>query len=251
MSLAPNITEILFALGVGERVVGVTKYCDYPEQVKKLPKVGGFMQPDSETLVGLGADLILGMASGPTQKLPATLDALDQTYVFVQMDTIAQTHEGILTLGRLVEKEAEAKAMVADMRRQMVKIERGKEAPSTLFVLGHKPMVVASTGSFGAELIELAGGKLAFTSSNPYPIVDMEHMLKLNPEIIVDTTMTSGTPLKAFWSKHKSLRAVANDRVHTLHDPSLLRPGPRLVQAYKRMKSLLSPEVVPAEEAMP
>ena len=81
VSLAPNLTEILFALGVGDRVVGVTKFCDHPEAVEALPKVGGFNQPDMETLVGLRPDLILGMASGPSQALPTKLEALKLNYL--------------------------------------------------------------------------------------------------------------------------------------------------------------------------
>lgn len=251
VSLAPNLTEILFALGVGDRVVGVTKYCDYPKEVSKLPKVGGFNQPDMETMIGLGPDLVLGMASGPTQTLPAKLDALKLSYVFTQMDTIAQTYEGILVVGELVGKSERARTLVDQMKRSLVKVERNSPAPSTLFVLGHKPMVISSTGSFGAELVQLAGGKLAFSNGNPYPVVDMELVLKLSPEVIVDTTMTSGPTTQAFWSKHPSIRAVSKKRVHTLNDPALLRPGPRLIEAHRIMTSLISPGALPAKEAAP
>lgn len=239
ISLAPNLTEIVFALGAGDRLVGVTKFCDHPVKAKALPKVGGFIDPDMEVIASAKPDLILGMASGPKSTLPTKLDKMSLRYVFLQMKTIEETYKGIELVGQAIGKKDDALALVKSMKASM-KVKQPEAKPKALFVLGHRPMIVAGPGSFGAQLIELAGGQNAVSGNNPYPALDIEKVIALQPDVIVDATMTAkDKSAEHFWQKYSVLKAVKAKRVHTLHDPSLLRPGPRLPDALKTMHTMI------------
>lgn len=239
ISLAPNLTEIVFALGAGDRLVGVTKFCDHPAKAKTLPKVGGFIDPDMEVIANAKPELILGMASGPKSTLPTKLDKMSLRYLFLQMKTIEETYQGIALVGQAIGKKTEAQALVKSMKANM-KMTPSPNKPKTLFVLGHRPMIVAGPGSFGAQLIELAGGQNAVSGKNPYPALDIEKVIALQPDVIIDATMTAKDKSAAsFWQKYEALGAVKTKRVHTLHDPSLLRPGPRLTNALKTMHTMI------------
>lgn len=241
VSLAPNLTETLFALGAGDRVVGVTRFCDFPEEVHELPKVGGFNDHDIEAILALKPDLVMGMASGPKSKLPETLASYDIPYVFLQMRTIDETFTGLTQVGAMTGMEKQAGELVAAMKAELEQATRDvpdAERPATLFVLGHKPLVVAGPGTFGDEFITRSGGRNAAGSlEGTYPMLDAEQVIALDPGVIIDATMLPGTDSgrsASFWAAFEGVEAVKSGRVRAFADASLLRPGPRLGQAMKR-----------------
>lgn len=240
ISLAPNLTEALFALGLGDRVVGVTRFCDYPEQVKAIAKIGGFIDPDLEKMISLRPDLIVGMSSGQDPALATKLEAQGMPYAFLKMDDLSQTKRGLLDLGELTGAQEEAKALVSRMEQGLVEAKGEAIKPRVMFVIGHKPLIVAGPGSFGHELVELAGGvNVAQGLKAPYPVLEFEQAIKLNPQVIIDAAMAPGQAQDDFWAAYDSLEAVKSKRVYMLEDASLLRPGPRLVEALTTMRGMI------------
>lgn len=242
VSLAPNITETLFALGAGERLVGVTRFCDYPPQAKTKTPVGGFIDPDMEKIISLKPDLVVGMSSGQDPALAKTLGSYGLSYVFVKIEDITQTLEGITFLGQLLGEAERGQALSTQLDHALKAAPPAQDAPRVLLVFGHKPLIVAGPGSFGHELIERAGGvNAAAKLSSAYPSLELEQVLTLNPTIIVDMAMApgQGEQARAFWGGYESLAAVKAGQVHVIEDASMMRPGPRLEQALARFKAIV------------
>ncbi len=245
VSMAPNVTEMLFALGLGEKLVGVTRYCDYPAEALALPKIGGMLDPDFEAIVAARPDLVVGVLGGADSRIGKQLDVAKIPYFFVQMDTIEQTFAGLVHIGR-VAGDAGAGQQAADTLRQKLAEISGKvagvgasgEAPKTvLMVYDHEPVVAAGPGTFSHELIEMAGFQNATAGiENPYPVLDIEKVLALNPDILIDATISEGGARAVdFWKQYPALKAVQQGAVRPFADPVLLRPGPRLWQGLERI----------------
>ena len=235
VSLAPNVTEILFALGVGGRVVGVTKFCDYPEQASERPSVGSFSNPDFESILARKPDLVVGGVSGGSEAIYRRLKEIGVPYLFVRMDTVEETYAGIGEIGTRLGVAGRAESLTARMRRRMERLERqwrGEEPPRVLLVYGHEPIVAAGPGSFGHELLRRAGGRNVLESGETrFPRLDVEKVVELDPDYIVDTTMVPAQKDPEFWSAHRGIEAVERGRVAYLEDPAVLRAGPRLPAA--------------------
>jgi iron complex transport system substrate-binding protein len=248
VSLAPNLTELLFALGLGDRVVGVTKFCDYPPEAKSLRKVGGYTDPDLEAILATTPDLVVGMSGAAATKLGPDLEAAKIPYVIFRMRDVDETVAGVAALAEVVGVPKKGISMAGALRASLTpRGADGAARPKTLFVLGHRPLVVAGPGTFGHELIELAGGENAAAGMKaPYPQLDVEKVLELAPEVVIDANMgQSDADRKAFWSRYEAVPAVKAGRVETFDDPSLLRQGPRLVQALDTFERVISPPAAP------
>jgi iron complex transport system substrate-binding protein len=248
VSLAPNVTELLFALNLGERVVGVTRYCDWPPEAKGRPVIGGFIDPDIEAILAQRPELVIGMTSPGNEALPQALKRAGLPHLFLRMDTLDQTVEATRALGRLLHIAPRADALAAQIAQGLVPAPAGADRPSALFVLGHDPIVVAGPGSFGHELLILAGATNAAAHlHSPYPTLDAEAVVALAPTLIIDTTMTpeQGAPPVSRWAKWGAIPAVKAGRVYSFSDPSLLRPGPRLPEALRRVRAAVEAPPAP------
>lgn len=239
VSLAPNVTEMLFALGIGDRVVAVTSHCDYPETVTALPSVGSFANPDFETIVAKQPDLVVGVVSGGDRGVFERLKSVDIPYAFVRTDTIGETMRGLETIGRLVGRADKASSLAERIRTQLddLRARWNDEArPQVLLVYGHEPLVAAGPGTFGHQLLEAAGAENVLADADTqYPRLDIEKVVELRPEIIVDTARVESPGDDEFWASHTAIEAVRRDRVRYLTDPVVLRPGPRLPEALRKL----------------
>src|SRR5690554_277632 len=252
VTLAPNVTEILFALGAGERVVAVTRYDDYPADVKSLPKIGGIIDVDLEAILTQKPDLVMGTSAGSDGALIAKLDKSKIPYLFVQMNTLAETYGGIQAFGDALGLGDAATDLRAEMKSEIDAIAQSANRdaapharPRVLFVFGHDPLVAAGPGSYGDEMLTLVGAQNAVgDANNPYPVLDIEKILSLNPDRIIDATITpDADPApggEGFWSTYASLNAVKNGHVYYFQDPVLLRPAPRLVEGLKIMHKAIN-----------
>lgn len=264
VTLAPNVTEVIFALGAGERIVAVTRYDDYPAKVKKLPKIGGIIDVDLEAILAQKPDLVLGTSAGSDGNLVAKLEKSKIPYLFVQMNTLEETYGGIQKFGDtlgLGEKAAEIRAdmqsKIDAIAKSATRVEQSK--PRVMLVYGHDPLVAAGPGSFGHEMLELAGGANVLGDSlNPYPVLDIEKILSLNPERIIDATIAPDGPDKvdapsstgAFWAKYSTLSAVKTNQVHYFDDPVLHRPAPRLVEGLEIMHKAIRGDAQESADAL-
>jgi iron complex transport system substrate-binding protein len=194
VSTSPSITETLFALGLGDRVVGVSEYCRFPPAVLKLPKVGTFLKPDAELIAGLRPDLVVvhELSSGIDRRLAA----LRIPFVAVDRGTLASVFSSILQIAQAAGEPARGDTLVADIERRLQQVRRGavdSARPRALFIIGRSPgtltdLVAVGPGSYINDLIEIAGGRnvLAIQGQPEYPRISMETVLRLDPDVIVD-----------------------------------------------------------------
>jgi iron complex transport system substrate-binding protein len=243
VSLAPNVTEMLFALGAGDRVVARTKYCDHPEDATDLPSVGSFANPDFESIVAKEPELVVGVVSGGSKQVFERLESVEVPYLFVRTDTIDETFDGIEAVGDAIGEGKAADALTTEMRERLDELGgrwQPEEPPSVLLVYGHEPLVAAGPGTFGHQLLEAAGATNVLADADTsFPRLDIEKVVELNPDRILDTAMVNRESDDEFWRPHEAIEAVAQGRVSYLTDPVVLRPGPRLPEALERFGEAL------------
>lgn len=243
VSMAPNVTEILFELGVGDRVVAVTRYCDWPEEVEQLPSIGGGLNPDYEAILAAEPDLVAGVADGLDEQFAEQLDRADLAYGFVAIEGVESVRVAIERLGRWLDVQTRAEALTErfdtrlDEASETARETIGQRRWKVLLVVGHDPVVAAGADSFGDELLELAGLQNALSEDAAlYPVLDAEKILELNPDLVVDTTVgPTENGGEGYWQRFDSLDAVEHGRVVHIDDPVMLRPGPRTPRAVERL----------------
>jgi iron complex transport system substrate-binding protein len=256
VSTSPSITEALFALGLGPRVVGVSNYCEYPPPVLNLPKVGTYLRPDPELIARLQPDLVI------VHKLPNELTnrltALHIAFAEVDRGALQDMYSEILQIGRATGIALQARDLVKRLQDRMNQIRRqsqGKPGSTVVFVIGRAPgtlsnLVVVGRDAFLDELIETAGGKnlIAAESAAAYPHIALETILRLNPDVIIDMG-DMGTSLEerqkkvdvsqALWRQVADLQAVRNHHVYSISSTSFVVPGPRAVEAAATLFEIL------------
>ncbi len=253
VSLAPSVTETLFALGLGDRVVGVTSYCDHPPEAKALPQVGDFVQHDIERILALKPDLvILGMGPGDVLETYRRLQDVSLASLVVRFDSLRDVFEAIDRIGRVTQRESEANALAESLNRQIARVESlvaGRPRPRVLYVYENIDfsLVVAGPDHYTSELIERAGGdNVAADAAVRYPRQSIEWVLDRDPEVIISTTLHQDAPrdptaaTRELWGTWSGLTAVRTGRVHA---QELVRPGPRLGEGLRAMAALLHPEI--------
>jgi len=249
VSTSPSITESLFALGLGDRVVGVSSYCRYPPAVLKLAKIGSFIKPDAEKIALLRPDLVVVQKAKSAQPLPGRLAALGIKYLEVEPGSLADVYSTIQDIGRATGVPDRAQRVIADIRKRLDAIHAeapNRSRPTVLLIVGRDPgllsnLIGVGPGAYLDELIEIAGGRNVLADSKvAYPRISMETVVRTDPEVILDagamgTTQNDGTKgeneLKQPWLLHRELRAVRNGLVFGLTSEALVVPGPRVVDA--------------------
>jgi iron complex transport system substrate-binding protein len=249
VSLTPNTTETLFAVGAGAVVVGRSRFCDFPPEVRSLPQVGGYVDPSFEAILALAPTLVTG-ARGPAGR--ALSDRLEgrgiATYV-PPTESMAEIDAMIEGLGERVGHAAEGKAKAAEVRAARAKVAAavaGKPRPRVLMIFGLSPISAAGPGSFADELLTLAGGQNAVTraaASTAYPQLGLEQVLALDPDVVLDAAMMEHRVdgLGPTWS---GVRAVREGRVASLTSDVVLRPGPRVADGAAEVARFLHPDAV-------
>ena len=250
VSLAPSITEIIFALGEGYRLKGVTQHCDFPPEAESLPKIGSYVHLDLEKIVALKPDLCLGTRDGNPREVAEKLEALKIPVYTVNprdLDTVMDT---LLEIGGLLHAEKRALALVGEMRARIAEVKsrvaNTKERPTVFFQIGIVPIVSVGTHTFIDELITTAGGRNLAAGSTPYPRFSREQVVALEPEVIIITSMTRGQdfePVRDEWNQWGSLPAVRNHRVYIVESNLFDRPSPRLVEGLELLARLIHPEL--------
>jgi iron complex transport system substrate-binding protein len=251
VSLAPSMTEVLFALGAGPRVAGVTRFCDYPPEAARLPKVGGFLDVSLEAVAALRPDLIVGVPNASNRNVIERLGELGFPVLLLEAHGLEDTYRLVREVGRSVGAEPAAQRLAASMRARVAAVEarvRGAARTQVLFAYGRDPLVVAGPGSFADELLRKAGAdNVAREGTARYPTWSLEAVLVAAPDVIVDSFMGGSAPpdaarLRARWGRFASLPAVRSGRLHWLDPQLFARPGPRLVDALEALARLLHPE---------
>ncbi len=250
VSLAPNITEILFALGLDEEIVGVSIHCNYPEKAKSRPRVGTYLSVDFERIVNLRPDLIIATGAGNPKDVVERLEELGlQTYVVFpkNFDGILQS---IIHIGQAVDREKQASMIIQNMesrKERIVRLTRRLNKPKVFFQIGEAPIFTVGKGSFGDNLINLAGGEnIAGNEKEMYPRWGIEEILKRSPDVIIISSMNPkgdyDRVLKE-WERWKVISAVRNRRIHLINSDLVDRPSPRIIEGLEEVARILHPEI--------
>jgi iron complex transport system substrate-binding protein len=249
VSVAPNVTEILFALGLGERVVGVSTYCQFPPEAQKKEKIGGYINPSLEKIIALRPDLVIGAAEGDLKNFVERLAALGiPVYIINPQDVAGVTHS-IENIGAVTFQAQGAERMAGAMRAQIQAIQKriqGLPRPRVLHVLSVDPLISAGKKTFVNDLIRLSGGRnIAEKATARYPRFSMEEIIRQDPEIIILSSMRSQDPMKAdrkWWDRWQNIAAVRFGRIYVLDADLIHRPSPRIVQGLEKMARVIHPE---------
>ena len=245
ISLAPSNTEILFALGLGDEVVAVTMYCDYPAEALDKEKVGDYYGPDIEKIIALQPDLILATDFHRFDLIPA-LEQQGFAVFAVAPQTLDDVLESIQKIGEITGREAEASQLVNGMRSKIEEIEEQtkelEQKPSVLYMTWHDPMWTVGRNTWIDELINMAGGMNIFSENfEGGAMVQIEWVVLLDPEIIITSEWSYDWALNA--TELASTNASQTGRIYTFDDDLAQRPGPRLIQGLDWFAYLIHPEI--------
>ena len=236
VSISPSTTETLFVIGAGERVVGRSRYCDWPKEVASLPQIGGYVDPSYEAILALRPDLVVG-ARGPSGT--ALTDRLEHRGIatfFPPTESFAQIDAMILGMGERTGREEAARSYVAAMHERIAAVERetaDRPRVRVLLVFGLEPLSVAGPSSFPAEMLAKVGAINVVTEGGTYPTLGVERVLALDPELVINAAMGEKRSAERMgkdapgWSR---VRAIAEGHLVSIDDESILRPGPRIAE---------------------
>ena len=251
ISMAPSLTETIYALGLGSRVVGVTSFCNYPPEARGKEKIGGFSNPNLEKIVSLKPDLILATLDGNRKEVIDKLKELGLTVNVTNPRNIEEILSSIIRIGQATYRQKRAEELVGSMRRRIetvVKSVKGLRKPPVLFIYGEDPLIAAGPGTFANDLIRLAGGRnISGDSRIPYPKYNFEEILIKKPELIFISSMgtTGKAPAKIIerWKKWPSIPAITKEQVYLINGDLIDRPGPRIVEGLEILARRIHPEV--------
>jgi iron complex transport system substrate-binding protein len=244
ISLAPSNTEILFALGLGDKVVGVTDWCHYPAEALNKTKVGEYANPDVEKILALNPDLILAGYGNPMEVI-ITLAGLRLTIYGIKTIDLDDLLNDIRRVGEITDKEPEAQALTSEMENRIQAVtnqtQKLEQKPRVFYIVWHDPMWTAGSGTFINEIIEKAGGINICQNLTGYTTISLEDVVARNPEVIITSELSYD------WAKNASELASTNasqmGRIYTLDDDLVQRPGPRLVQGLEWFAYFIHPEI--------
>jgi iron complex transport system substrate-binding protein len=250
ISLSPAYTEILYALGLGERIVGVSVYCDYPPEVQSKPDVGGYSTVDMGKVEELRPDLVLAIQDHMAEAVPA-MQAEDIPVYVAQPTTVVDTLKMILTVGHLTGREPEALQLTLDMheRIQQLQAQIAGEPRPRVFWEGDQAMISPGPGTLLYDVIETAGGdSITAGTTTPWVQFDLAGIASLNPDVIVLADGDEGvTPARVSarpeWA---GVSAVQSGRIVAIPDEAIFaRPGPRLIEGIEFLAEAFYPQLVP------
>lgn len=258
VSTAPSITELLYALGLGDRIVGVDRFSRYPPEALRKPKIGDYANPNLETIASLRPDLVI-IPVNPA-KLAERLAVLRLKVLEIDQESIAKLYESFRIIGQATGATAQAAKLASTVQGQL-EVIRARAAPlkrtRMMFVVGRTPnrldgLIVVGQASYLNEIITLAGGENVFRDAvASYPGVSLEEVLARNPDVILDMGDMADTvgvtdqhkrEVTSLWERLASVNAVKQQRVHAVASDTYVVPGPRVVDAAKAFFAMLHPD---------
>lgn len=244
ISMAPSVTEMLFAIGLGDEIVGVTDYCDYPPAALKKPKIGGYYNPNIEAILSLNPDLVVATADGYNRGIVDKLSSLGIPCYVVNPQTVERILDTMIELGRVTGRMKKARETVERLRRRVEAI-RSKvmgippdRRVKVFYSVGPMELWTAGSGTYIDDLIREAGGiNIAGKSKQRWFQFSGEELIRKNPDVIIVAGMISNDKAAdlPLWSKYRSVKAVKKGRIYPFDPDMLNRPGPRSVDVLEMM----------------
>ncbi len=249
LPLAPSIAEILFSLGLDERIVGVTRFATWPPAARKKPKVGSFFKPSLEKILALKPDLVIAGSEHQDEKIYASLKHFRVPVYRIRPNDLTTIYRTISHLGEITGTLPRAQKIILGMKKKAGEIERrvaGLPPRRVFYQVGVDPIVAVNRHTFAADLIRRAGGILV-TADNPvrYPVYAIEKVILDAPEVIIISSMSPNTNYRRFrksWQRWRTIPAVRNDRIYVIDSDFVDRPSPRIVEGLARLAEFIHPE---------
>ncbi len=252
VSLAPSLTEIVYALGAQDLLVGVTTFCDYPAEAAKKPKVGGIIDPSLEAILTLRPDLVLATTEGNRESTVEELARLGIPVYVVRAKTFPRVMESILRIGELTGREEAAHHLVRDLERRRDRVAeaiRSRPKPRVLYLVWPDAIIVPGRDTLITDLIRLAGGvSISADEGIEWPRLSLEQVVARAPEVVLIGThdeAQADTTLQRWRDQKILLPAFKSGRVHVINGNLLHRPGPRIVDGLEALARAIHPEALP------
>jgi iron complex transport system substrate-binding protein len=258
VSMAPSITETLYVLGLSDRLVGVTRYCTYPPEVQKLPKVGGFFDPNFEAMLALKPELVI-LLEEHEQTLPG-FQKLGLNTTVVCHKYVDGIIDSLRTISRVCGVEDQGKRVADDIQTRLDRVRQKtahSKRPRVMVAIdriqgsgGLVDVYIAGNDGYFDKMIELAGGENAYHHTVVrFPVVSTEGIMRINPDVIVD--MVSGVDTEHFQAEHtladwqslSNVEAVKQHRIYAFNRDYAIVPGPRFIRFVEELARLLHPEI--------
>jgi iron complex transport system substrate-binding protein len=245
--MAPSITESLFALGLGDRLVGATTFCKYPPEVEKLPKIGGYLDPNFEAVINLKPDLVILLTE--QEDSAPRFQKLGLPTLVVHHKTVDGVIESLRLMGECCGVGERGRLLAVQLESRMEKIRRktaGLKRPKAMIVVDREPdtsrladVYIAGADDYFDRMIEIAGGENAYRDTLVrFPTVSAEGMIRMNPDVIVDLTEQNLDD----WRSLGAVEAVKRHRVYAIQR-DYANPGPRMIEFIEKLAQWLHPEL--------
>ncbi len=259
ISLAPNITEILYALGLGDNVIGVSQYCSYPQEATTKKRFGGLMNINYEDIVAAEPDAVIVFDEMlvPENKFAA----LNINTIVVKHDSIEDIIESILTIGEKCGAKKQAEMLAAKLQSKIQTIKNAnnqKKRQKVLLVIGHtispnknkklENIYIAGNDGFYNSMIKIAGAENAYNGNTAFPKIGYENLIAMNPDVIIDATAVEkkrnikNDVFIAQWKNFTNVKAVKNDRVYVINEKYMTIPGPRFIVTLEKIADAINSE---------
>jgi iron complex transport system substrate-binding protein len=250
VSLAPGITETLYALGLNDQIAGVTTFCDWPPEALKKTRIGGFSNPSLEKIVSLKPDLIIATADGNSKDTVLQIERLGLPVYVINPSGVTGFLNSIVNIGKITDREKEAGRLSAGLQKRLRHITqriRNKNKPRVFFQLGVEPVFTVGQGTLIHEMIELAGGiNVAGKNIARYPVYAAEGIIAAAPEIIIFAPMLNDRNFAAinkFWQNIGDIPAVKNRKIYPIDANLINRASPRIFDAIEIMVMIFHPDI--------
>lgn len=253
VSMAPNLTEILFALGQDEKIVGVTRDSNYPPAAMDKPRVGDFWQVDIEAVIASRPDLVITLGFDRQKNLAHRLGRIGYKSLSVNIEKVDDLFEAIRLIGAGTNSMPQADRLIVQLKDklgELATLVQSSEPVKVLWVVQREPLRVAGRDTFVNEIIELAGGENAIGSTmHKYPPVGPEEVIACGAEVVIEPAMVKGelaAQQKAaveYYGKYENLPAAKNGRIYVIDGDTVSRLGPRLYEAVLTTARCLRPEL--------
>ncbi len=251
ISLAPNITEILFALNLGDNVVGVTSYCNYPLEAKNKPVIGSTTQINLEKILTLKPTIAFSTSSNLHQSFRSRLEHIGCKSVSLDVENLEDIYTSINTIAKDCNIQRKGSALIEDIKAKLKAISqeaRAKHKSKVLVVIQQRPLIVAANDTYIGDLIKIVGAVNAVTRIDcHWPQINNESLILFAPDIIIEsrnkkTLSNSKDDWKEFYKKWQSIPAVKNDKIFAIDADIMSRPGPRVVETAEKLYDIIYSE---------
>jgi len=250
VSLAPSITEILFALGLKDRIIGVTKHCNYPAEASSKTSVGTYIDLNIEKILALNPDLVIATADGNEKESVERLAAFKIPVLVTNPKKLNEVFDTVKTIGRITQQQKRAESLVRSLKQRTDRVVQAclpLSHPRVFLQINEHPLITVGQDTFHNHLIKLAGG-INISGKDPiaYPKYSLEQVLRSKPDVLLITSMERGVLAerkKDRWRQWSQIPAVKQGRIYILDSDLLDRPSPRLVDGLEALARAIHPEL--------